>query len=230
MNKKSNGQTMSREEGSRRSSLLSAAARLFREKGFEATTVRDIAGAVGMGSGSPFCHFRSKQHILGCIVQEGMAAALASVETLMAQHLSPAERFRSLMRLHISTLHHPDNDFVAVMLYEWRALSADNRQQLVVLMDRYESAWHECLYGLQQAGQLHGNLPLIRQMILGATNWSLRWFKPDGPLSTDELGEAVANLFLGLGTPPLATTARRNTRQRRPASADFGDRSSSQPA
>lgn len=222
MNKKSNGQTMSREEGSRRSSLLSAAAGLFREKGFEATTIRDIAGAVGMGSGSPFCHFRSKQHILGCIVLEGMASTLASVEALMAQHLPPAERFRSLMRLHISTLHHPDNDFVAVMLYEWRALSADNRQQLVALMNRYENVWHECLLGLQQAGLLHGNLPLIRQILLGATNWSLRWFKPDGALSATELGEAVASLFLGLGTPPPAPATGRKTRQRRPASADFG--------
>lgn len=220
MNKKSNGQAVSREEGSRRSSLLHAAARLFREKGFEATTIRDIAGAVGMGSGSPFCHFRSKQHILGCIVLEGMASALTAVEALMKRRMSPVERFRALMHLHVSTLHHPGNDYTAVMLYEWRSLSKENREQLVALMDRYESAWHDCLESLQRAGHFCGDLRLIRQMILGATNWSLRWFQPEGPLTAADLGAAAADLFLGL-VPAPASAGRGNGAGRRIASADF---------
>ena len=65
------------EEPNRRAELIRAAGRLFREQGYAATTVRDIAAAVGMRSGSPFYHFKSKQEMLKAVVLEGMQAALA---------------------------------------------------------------------------------------------------------------------------------------------------------
>ncbi|HOG03511.1 MAG TPA: helix-turn-helix domain-containing protein, partial [Accumulibacter sp.] len=61
-------------EANRRDELLRAAARLFVEKGFDATTTRDIAEAVGMRSGSPFYHFRSKQDLLKAAMIEGLEA------------------------------------------------------------------------------------------------------------------------------------------------------------
>ncbi len=212
MKKNSNGQELVREEGSRRADLVNAAARLFREKGFDATTIRDIAGAVGMGSGSPFCHFRSKQHILGSIVLEGMQSVLEDAEALVARRMSAPDRFRALMKLHVDVLHRPGNDFIAVMLYEWRALSPEIRAQLVTLMDRYEALWHDCLRRLQRAGHISGDLRLMRQVILGAMNWSLRWFRPEGELSAGELAENAASLFLGLSleTPAARRNERRN--------------------
>lgn len=219
MKKKSNGQAMPREEGSRRAELVNAAARLFREKGFDATTIRDIAGAVGMGSGSPFCHFRSKQHILGNIVLEGMQSVLADTEALVARRMSGPDRFRAMVSLHLDVLHRPGNDFVAVMLYEWRALSPEIRDELVSLMDRYEILWHDCLRRLRRAGHLAGDdLQLLRQMILGAMNWSVRWFRHGGKLSVGELAEQTANLFLGLPAK-MPEPARDGVRRRRPASA-----------
>ena len=61
-------------ESNRREALLRAAARLFVEKGFDATTTRDIAEAVGMRSGSPFYHFRSKHDLLKAAIADGEAA------------------------------------------------------------------------------------------------------------------------------------------------------------
>ncbi|MFA7280499.1 MAG: helix-turn-helix domain-containing protein, partial [Sterolibacterium sp.] len=60
------------EETNRRAELVRAAGRLFREQGYEATTIRDIAAAVGMRSGSPFYHFKSKEDMLKTVVLEGM--------------------------------------------------------------------------------------------------------------------------------------------------------------
>ena len=60
----------------RRGELVRAAAQLFREKGFEATTIRDIAGAVGMQSGSPFYHFANKHELLMAVMEEGLRLGL----------------------------------------------------------------------------------------------------------------------------------------------------------
>src|SRR5437763_14287683 len=65
-----------RDDGNRRRALLVGAARLFRRKGFDATSTRDIAAAAGMQSGSPFYHFRSKQALLFAVMGEGMRHAV----------------------------------------------------------------------------------------------------------------------------------------------------------
>src|SRR6476620_3198761 len=72
-------------DGNRRDALLHAAARLFRRKGFDATSTRDIAAAVGMRSGSPFYHFKSKQALLFAVMEEGMRSALERQARVLAQ-------------------------------------------------------------------------------------------------------------------------------------------------
>src|SRR5512133_999441 len=69
-----------RDDGNRRAQLLRSAARLFRRKGFHATSTRDIAAAVGMQSGSPFYHFKSKGALLYAVMEEGMRSAIARQE------------------------------------------------------------------------------------------------------------------------------------------------------
>jgi AcrR family transcriptional regulator len=64
-----------RDDGNRRVHLVRAAAKLFRKKGFDATSTRDIAAAVGMQSGSPFYHFKSKGELLFAVMEEGAAAS-----------------------------------------------------------------------------------------------------------------------------------------------------------
>src|SRR5207244_221230 len=65
-----------RDEGNRRQQLIRAAAKLFRRKGFDATSTRDIAAAVGMHAGSPFYHFESKSALLYAVMEEGMRSAM----------------------------------------------------------------------------------------------------------------------------------------------------------
>src|SRR5215204_6634728 len=65
-----------RDDGNRRRALIRGAARLFRRKGFDATSTRDIAAAAGMQSGSPFYHFKSKQSLLFAVMEEGMRSAI----------------------------------------------------------------------------------------------------------------------------------------------------------
>src|SRR5829696_10298049 len=74
-----------RDDGNRRGELLRSAARLFRRKGFDATSTRDIAAAVGMQSGSPFYHFKSKGALLFAVMEEGMRSAIARQEQALAR-------------------------------------------------------------------------------------------------------------------------------------------------
>ena len=96
------------DEGNRRRQLIEGAARLFRAKGFDGTSTRDIAAAAGMRSGSPFYHFDSKNALLYVVVQEGMAFAYQSqcdALTKLSEGASPREQLRSLVRQHFEVLH-----------------------------------------------------------------------------------------------------------------------------
>src|SRR3954471_19250608 len=73
-----------RDDGNRRRALIVGAAKLFRRKGFAATSTRDIAAAAGMQSGSPFYHFKSKQALLYAVMDEGMRSALERQAKLLA--------------------------------------------------------------------------------------------------------------------------------------------------
>lgn len=192
-----------RDDGNRRQELLSAAARLFRDKGFNATSTRDIAAAVGMHSGSPFYHFKSKDALLLAVMQEGMHTAIArQVMALQAgapdapDAVAPQIYFRRLIRAHFETLLGPGNDFVPVMLYEHRSLSPRQRTVLAKLQLDYEAAWVPVLEALHAKGQLKAPVKLARLLILGALNWSVQWFDEKKSASLDDLTDAALSLFL----------------------------------
>lgn len=97
--------------------LLPVSARL---KGFDRTTVCDIADAVGMRTGSPFYHFKNKQEILAAVMEEGLVAGLAAMERIVASELAPQEKFRALVRSDLETVLGDGQDFIPVLLYAWR--------------------------------------------------------------------------------------------------------------
>ena len=188
------------DEGNRRRPLIEAAARLFRTRGFAATSTRDIAAAAGMQSGSPFYHFESKGALLFVVVQEGMAFATQSQRDALARlpdGASPREQLKSLVRQHFEVLHGPRADFIPVMLYEWRSLSSTQREQIAAIKDAYEACWAPALQALHLQGVLKADPGTARLFILGALNWSVQWFNPRGAYSLDDLTEQALALFLG---------------------------------
>lgn len=184
------------EETNRRAELIRAAGRLFRAQGFEATTIRDIAAAVGMRSGSPFYHFKSKQEILKTVVLEGMHAALAAIEAVTARQLGPRETFHALIRAHLDTILVSGGDFAPVLLHEWRALSPESRAEIVATKDRYERIWQKTLQDLKRAGLIRDDSSLARLLIFGSINWTAQWYRADGRLSIDKLARQTADFFL----------------------------------
>src|SRR2546427_10521338 len=85
-------------ESNGRKELLSASARLFRQKGFDGTSIRDISSAAGMQSGSPFYHFKTKQDILVAVMEEGLTEGLRLTSEVMALAASPEDKLVRMIR------------------------------------------------------------------------------------------------------------------------------------
>ena len=185
----------------RRADLVRVAARLFREKGFDATTIRDIAHAVGMRSGSPFYHFASKHELLMAVMEEGLRLGLERTQQVLADGPMPAtERFRQLVRTHYGILHDTGSDFIPVMLYDWRSLPAQYKRRIIELKDRYDAIWQRTLDELHEQGLLRTDAKLARLMILGAINFSATWYRARlrsaQSVDLDELADETVALVL----------------------------------
>lgn len=189
------------ETPNRRGELVRAAAQLFRQKGFEGTTIRDIARAVGMQSGSPFYHFANKHELLMAVMEEGLRQGLERTRDVIEDTtLTPARRFERLVRTHYGILHDTGSDFVPVMLYDWRSLPAPYRRRIVALKNRYDTIWQRTLDELHAAGQLRAEPKLARLMILGAINFSATWYQANSRkrerVGLDELAAQTVALVL----------------------------------
>lgn len=183
-------------ESNRRDELLRVCARLFREKGFDGTTIRDISNAAGMHSGSPFYHFKTKQDMLVAVMEEGLAEGLRRTEEVMAFDGPPEERLLRLVRAHLGTILEDGSDFIPVLLYDWRSLTPANRRRIVAVKDRYDALWQQVIDELAAAGCVPGDTRLARLLIFGAVNWAGQWYRPGARLSLDDVATGAVRLFL----------------------------------
>lgn len=184
------------DDDSRRHQLLRASARLFREKGYDGTSVRDIAQATGLQSGSWVYHFPTKQDILVAAMEQGLVDALARIEAIAARDLPPRRKFEALVRTHLDTLLAPGQDFIPVVLYEWRSLEPSSRRRVAVPLKRYEAVWREAIDALRHTGEWPTRTKIDVLLLFGALNWMARWYQPDGPLDIDTLARECVTFFL----------------------------------
>ena len=186
------------EETNRRADIVRAAGRLFHEKGYSATTIRDIAGAVGMRSGSPFYHFKTKHDMLRAVVLEGIGAIDDAVAQAANSGKSPRATFEAMLRAHLGQLLGAEGrDFAATLLHETRHLNPEVQAELVALKDRYESMWQKALKDLKCAGLIADDSQVARLFLLGALNWTVQWYRPDGSRTIEQIARQLANLLIG---------------------------------
>lgn len=176
-----------------RGRLLVAAARLFEQKGFARTTVRDIAAEVGILSGSIFHHFSSKEDILCNVMQQVSLFARARMASAVAAAGSPREKLHACILCELEAIHGLAVPGFPILVSEWRSLSAPSQKQVLRLRDAYEQIWLETLAGVYGA---EADVALIRRLLLGALAHSHSWFKPRGKgLSLPDLAREVLEVF-----------------------------------
>ncbi len=185
-----------RGEDDRRSELISISARLFREKGYDKTTVRDISAAAGIHSGSWFYYFKTKHEILVAVIEEGMRQALSLMEEIAADASAPRDKFRKLVNAHLRIVLLPDQHFIPLLLYEWRSLGRAEKKRVVAIKDRYEAVWDKVIADLRRSGDWSMPTHVDRLFLFGALNWTAQWYRPGQKLNIDQLAERAITFCL----------------------------------
>lgn len=196
--------------------ILEAAERLFSERGYHATSVRDIAGEAGILSGSLYAHIDSKEDLLYEIVLRSARQFLAGVEMAAKSADGPEEKLRKAMRAHVSVVAHA-REAARVFLHDWKALEPPRREEVLELRDRYESLWEWIIREGIKARRFRAvDARFARILVLSVANWTYTWYHPDGPLGPEEIADRLTDLVLGgLGEsrpPKSANIRRRRTR------------------
>lgn len=164
----------------RRTLLLDEAARLFGARGYDSTSMRDIATAVGMLPGSLYYHFPSKEDLLVAVYTIGMEQMLDAVLTAIAPVTDPWDRLEAAAAAHLETLL-DKRGYAAAVIADWPSSAASVRAELVRERDRYEATFRALVAELPLGP--HQDRQFLRLALLGALNWTLAWYRPggDGP-------------------------------------------------
>lgn len=181
----------------RREEILQAAAQIFREKGYHAASMRDLAEAVDLQKASLYHHLQSKQELLLELLDRAIDLLIDDTLSVLESDQTPVEKLRAAMRAYMSRLT-SDADLAAVLLLEHRSLESDLRAGHVERRDRLESLWRELIAEGIQNGDFRPVDPAIAGFVLlGVLNWTITWFRPGGRLPAAELADRFADLILG---------------------------------
>ena len=179
-----------------REEILGAAAGIIGAKGFEATSMQDIATAVNLQKASLYHHFSSKQEILLAILDHALYLLTNRLEGVRSASLSPEEKLRQAMVAYLEIISVQQN-LASVLLLEYRSLEPDMRRQHVLRRDRFEHLWRDLIIEGINAGAFYCEDPsLAGRAILGVLNWTVTWYRQDGPSSAEEIADQFTNLFL----------------------------------
>jgi AcrR family transcriptional regulator len=182
-------------ESHRRREILQVAASLFRHHGYERTSVRQIADALGIKSGSLFYHFASKEEILVAVMEEGIRDVFGAVQAGVANERDLPHRLLAMVRCHLGGLLGSNLDALMVLVYEWRSLSAPAMRRVLEWRNRYEDLWDRELSAAAARRWVDADTLLVRQTVLGALNWTGQWYRSDRRLQVDELALRMFELL-----------------------------------
>ena len=200
------GMTKVRDNG-RKDAILAIAASQFRRRGFERTSVRDIAEALGMTSGSLFYHFATKEELLVAVMEGGVRDIMRSVRDGLAGETRVPERLLSMVRSHLKALLGTRLDAMTVLLYEWRSLSPAAQTRVLASRDAYEALWMDPINEAVVLGLVESDAVLVRQTVLGALNWTAQWYRPEGRLDVDALAQSMYTMLF----PRVAASGAKST-------------------
>ena len=170
-------------EAKPRDAITGAAMHLFGKQGFNGTSMRDIANAVGLLPGSLYAHIDSKEALLLEIVEDGIGCFIAAVEPHELAVRDPVQRLRKMIASHVEVV--ADNpERSQVVFHQWRFLGDDNLPHAIERRRQYEDHFISTIGEGIKAGRFKSdlNLRITVLTILGALNWTPEWFSPGGRL------------------------------------------------
>jgi len=202
------GTPRSRRRHRQRDAILRAAARLFRERGFADTGMRDIAAAADLSAANLYHYFNGKNDLLFYCQDRALDRMLAAVADARRQSRSAAERLRRIFAAHLQTLLDAIEGATAHLQID--SLPPAMRVAIVRKRDRYEHALRRIIAEGIDAGELVAMNPaVVARAMLGAMNWTVTWFRPEGPETAADVGAVISRFLVrGIATRTPALTRR----------------------
>src|SRR5262245_35220487 len=186
---------MRRRYDARRLDILSAASKAFRERGFAATGMRKIADVAGLSSGNLYHYFKGKQELLYFCQDHSLEKMLAALRHTRVSNETAAAKLRIVIEAHVRCILDEIEGSVAHL--EVDGLPSTLRRRLLAKRDRYERGIRSLVASGIEAGEFVACDPkLATLVILGALNWTARWFRPEGDQSAREIAEAFADYLI----------------------------------
>jgi TetR/AcrR family transcriptional regulator len=199
----------------RRLKILRAAGREFRVRGFAETGMRDIAEAAALSPANLYNYFRGKHDLLFFCQDNSLDRMIAALDKARRMRTRTAAKLRLVISSHLRCLLDEVEGSAAHLLTT--ALPPRQQRYLVAKRDGYEKGVRNLIAGGMRTGEFTPCDPaLATRALLGALNWSVQWFRPDGPLTADQIAEGFADyLIRGLLANPadLAQSAFRLERR-----------------
>lgn len=182
---------------SKEQEIITVAARLFKEKGYRATTLEDIAVAVGMLKGSLYYYIQSKEELLYIVVREPVRQIYNKLEEIVNSDGPIKAKIAQALANHM-TLFHQHYPHMAVYLHDYHHLMQKLQKDVIETPKHYHRLWYALLQQGIDTGELRSDLDLkvIVYAILGMCNWVYRWYNPEGKQSAEAIAEVFTTLVL----------------------------------
>lgn len=176
--------------------LSKAALELFAQKGFAGTSIRDIASATGISLSNIYHHFGNKNGLLLHILTQASSILVEQLGAVAAQDLPPLELFSLLLRTHIRLSSQSPRE-AKIFFMDEEHLSREGHDINLRFQRDILDIYRGVLMKLRAAGLGRFKSPSITAFnILGVINWKLRWYRPEGSLSVDEVSEEILDFVL----------------------------------
>jgi AcrR family transcriptional regulator len=183
----------------RRDELLELAATMFAERGLRATTVRDIADAAGILSGSLYHHFSSKEEIVDEVLRGFLDWLFDRYQQIIDTEPNPLARLKGLFMASFDAIEHHHAE-VVIYQDEAKRLSGQPRFDYVEELNRRQrKMWVEVLTEGIDQGYFRPDVDVdVVYRFIRDTTWvSVRWYQPGGPLTAQQVGQQYLSIVLG---------------------------------
>ncbi len=176
--------------------IVAVAQKMFRERGYAAASMREIASEVGVEPASIYSHFRSKddilKHICFCIADEFFEVQ----EPVLNSVSNPVEKLKRLISGHIGVIMR-NLDAATVFFIEWSFMKETDLKGFIKLRERYEKGFHEVIREGVASGDFRmTDVNFTARLLFSLMNGIHEWYRPSGKVSPDEMGEKMSEFVL----------------------------------
>lgn len=180
----------------RQSQIIETAAKLIKQKGFENTSMRDLASELDMEASSLYNHISSKDEILKTICFEMANEFITAMAEVNDIYFDAEQKLHLAVKNHIKLITQ-ETEKAYVFVNEWRRLAPADLAEFITLRDQYEKGFAVIVQNGEDEGLFNeGDKKFAVLTILSSLNWVVEWYKPTGTMTSDEIAEKLTNFIL----------------------------------